>query len=222
MTTILKLFPNKKKLIPYVLLFTCFYLAIFYAFKYFDITREKISLFIGPFGTLGIFIMFILQFIFSMTPIPDASLTIISVLLFGPLLGVLPIIAGMFSAAVVHFRIARHYGKAYILKKYPQSEKVLNELSTNVSVINLIIYRIFAVITFDISSYIAGISNISFKKFTLATLLGILPIILTSVLIGIGIFAENALEVMIIWTFFVGFFLIYAIVGKKTKPKTLN
>ncbi|HLD03876.1 MAG TPA: VTT domain-containing protein [Candidatus Dojkabacteria bacterium] len=221
MTTILKLFPNKKKLIPYVLLFATFYLAIFFVFKYFNITREKITLFIGPFGVLGIFVMFLVQFIFSMTPVPDTSLTIISVLLFGPFLGVLPIIAGMLVAAIVHFRIARHYGKAYIIKKYPQSEKTLEELTSKVSVINLVLYRMFAVITFDISSYIAGISNISYKKFLLATLIGLLPIIFTSMLIGLGLFAENAQEVIIIWIAFIGFFILYAIISKKVKPKAL-
>jgi uncharacterized membrane protein YdjX (TVP38/TMEM64 family) len=110
------------------------------------------------------------------TPIPSLPLDIAAGAFFGPLLGTLYSALGALGGSVLSFLIARLLGRDLvkrILRGYinfcPRcSDKILTKV--------VILSRLIPVVSFDVVSYGAGLTAMSLWKFTLATLLGMLPL----------------------------------------------
>lgn len=88
---------------------------------------------------------------------------------------------GIFIGTSIAFWLGRIYGEPLItkfvsLKKIHELEK---ELSGKKEFFALVAFRLFTVPVVDISSYVAGITKVSYKKFALATFLATLPLNLT-------------------------------------------
>jgi uncharacterized membrane protein YdjX (TVP38/TMEM64 family) len=146
----------------------------------------------GQFGVYTFVVIFAIQFSTSMLPIPDAVLTSIAMLFFGPYLGGLVIFAAMFSAGTMHYLIAKKFGKKYILDKFPEIQKLSIKVSGENEIINMTYLRMFNVLTFDIVSYVAGISEMKYWKFFVSFLLGILPHYISSAFITQGIVSDGS------------------------------
>lgn len=88
---------------------------------------------------------------------------------------------GIFIGTSIAFFLARIYkkplpAKFVSLKKIEEAEK---QLSGKKEFLALVAFRLFTVPVVDISSYVAGFTKISYKKFALATFLATLPLNLT-------------------------------------------
>ena len=77
----------------------------------------------------------------------------------------------------------------------------------------------FSIVSFDVTSYIAGISNIPFKTFTIAFILGILPNNVIIMLVSSGLFANNSRDVILIWVLSVAGIALLAYLYKRYKIK---
>ena len=113
------------------------FLAVMYLFKRFDINQEEIHAWISQFGPFSIFVMFAIQFLCSVTPIPDAVLTAIAMILYGPFLGGLIIFLGMYMAGLLHFYIAKRLGHDFIIRKFPEVNSLANKFGDTNIIIKL-------------------------------------------------------------------------------------
>jgi uncharacterized membrane protein YdjX (TVP38/TMEM64 family) len=195
---IIKRIKRNKRIVILSVLFIVFYIALYFVFRERGISKEEIRKLIEPFGGYGLLALFVLQIVFSLTPMPDGTMPLLAMLMYGPI-GVFVIMIAMFIGAIIHYAIAHHFGKAFIINKFPEVEKYLNRIGSRDVIIRLVALRMFTFVSFDITSYIAGISGIPFKKFLIGTLIGLLPTNFILILIGYGLFAKTQVEIITTW-----------------------
>lgn len=181
-----------KNLIYMFIGFGILYLILVYLFRHFDISQEKITGWISQFGAYSIFALFLVQFIGSITPIPDALITAVGFILFGPFLGALIIFLGMYTAGCVHFLIAKKLGREFIVKRFPEVGKFGANFNNDNVVAKLTFIRMFTLVSFDVGSYVAGVSNVKFWQFTLSFFLGIIPHLVSYGFIAQGLLANGS------------------------------
>lgn len=127
----------------------------------------------GPLGPL--LIIGLLMVAIIMSPIPSAPIALASGAIYGHTIGTIYIIIGSVLGATTAFFIARiagiditrrwlgeHYGKGL-------------SGSQNMLMAIIFISRLLPFISFDMISYAAGVTSLSFWRFAVATLAGIIP-----------------------------------------------
>ena len=74
------------------------------------------------------------------------------------------------------FWLARSFGRSYV-KRWIRSEhwETIDKISREKGFYILLIARVFPVTSVDVLSFLAGLSAISFRRFLLATALGLFP-----------------------------------------------
>ncbi len=163
-----------------------FYAAIYTVFlvitSQFDISAETVQ---KQFQGLGLYLIpaFILvQLLASLTPLPDLPFIAAGILFFEPWAAFLLIWCGMWLGTVINFKIARRLGNDYIHKHYPETSNWIDRFAGRYWFETVVIGRTFSLVT-----YAAGISNLSFRRFALASVFGIIPVALNALLIGLAL-----------------------------------
>jgi len=148
------------------------------------VIEEVLIYLINKYGLIGLFFVMILQTVIA--PIPSEALLvfagtlglgIINILIFGG--------TGMLMGAVIAFFAAR-IGREVLVKKLV-GERWINRVDKWVEkngTVAILISRLIPVIPFDLISYVAGLTNLSFKSYFIATLLGAYPRTLMLAMIG--------------------------------------
>lgn len=125
-------------------------------------------------GTISFILLFALVTVIA--PLTALPLIVPASAIFGPFLTSIYSIVGWTLGAMVAFLLARHLGKP-ILKTFislEKLEKYEKYFSGNIEFFGLVLLRF--ILPVDLLSYAVGLlSKISFKKYTLATVLGIAP-----------------------------------------------
>ena len=172
---------DKTKILLGILLISALILVHYFALsegylkKFTD--THSLNLFIkelGLWGPLGIICLMTLAVVFS--PIPSAPIAVTSGLLYGKWWGTAYIVIGAELGAIIAFTIARCLGYE-VLKKW-FGEKLNSGLLSSQRDLTLIVFvsRLLPFVSFDILSYAAGLTRLSFLRFIIATFLGILPV----------------------------------------------
>lgn len=209
---------KNKRIIILGAVFILFYAVVLILFRKFDISKEEIQKLIEPFGVYGVLALLVIQIIFSLTPMPDGAMPLIAMVLYGPP-GVMIVMIGMFIASIIHYEIGKILGKEFILKHFPKTEKFLNKMGSRHVIFRLVALRLFTFVSFDITSYIAGISKIKLKTFLIATSIGLLPTNIVLILIGYGLFAKSSVDIVATWGLLILIFTVLFIFYKKSKIK---
>jgi len=152
--------------------------------------------------------------------IPNLLLFIIATLCYGPIWGSLICLGGVFISSSLGFLIGKKLGPRAIDRFV--SEKAQERISVFVK-----LYGAKAVGILRLSSlasdglgFVAGILEMEYKKFILATMSGIFPVVLL-----IAIFGNNGkIETALIWlaAISVGALIVYIILDKKRRKVHLN
>lgn len=161
-------------LVGIIALLILFFLLVFFNPYQLDETLEFASrhLYIG-----AIFLV-ILRIIATVIPvIPAGIVSFALVPVFGWFVTYICTAIGILAGTTIAFFLARIYREPLVvrfasLKKIHEMEK---ELSGKKEFLAIFAFRLFTVPVVDISSYIAGLTKISYKKFALATFLATLP-----------------------------------------------
>lgn len=195
------LFNSKKRkiTITFIIIAILFYFLFFYLVKNLDITKEKIDSIVRPLGVKGIILIAVLQFLVSMTPLPDTLVILPALILFGPIVGSITSVVGIVSASIVHFNIAKKIKTDILYKWFPISNEMTEKFSKSMKLEKLILFNIFSFVSFDMVAYLAGISGVNFVKFMLASILALIPIMVPNILISIGLLTRDPLKLVIIW-----------------------
>ncbi len=125
---------------------------------------------IGPLLIIGFMMIAII-----MSPIPSAPIALVSGAVYGHTFGTVYIVIGSVLGATAAFFIARIAG-VDVTRKWLGNEygKGLTG-SQNMLMVIICISRLLPFISFDMISYAAGVTSLSYWRFAIATLAGIVP-----------------------------------------------
>ena len=175
------------------------YLIVLFIFRKYGITRELLEPVLSPMQRYGTPVLLLLQFISSLTPLPDNFLIYAGVIIFGASKTFFTIYASYVTATCVSFAIARRFGKERIFRRFPKMIEKIESYDQKLKPHNLIVYRFFAFSTMDYLAYIAGFSNISFRSYFFASLITMPFLIIPAILLVQGLFERNPLLFCLIY-----------------------
>lgn len=156
---------------------------------------------IGIWGPL--FIIVLMAGAIVMSPLPSAPVALAAGLVYGHGWGTLYILIGAEAGALIAFTLSRLLGYDAMQKRF--GDKISNKYFNSGKHLMLIVFvtRLIPFISFDIISYAAGLTRISYIQFALATFVGILPASFLLAHLG-GKMSGNTAEQMFITILFLG------------------
>ena len=139
-------------------------------------SEKEMKIFLKGFGIFAPIVFVLVQIVQVIIPIlPGAVGCLFGVVFFGPVLGFVYNYVGICAGSIIVFALGRTYGKKFVMKmtgekffnkyvKYLDSKRGFN--------------KVFAVLIFlpvapdDFLCYLAGLSNMTYKKYIMIILLG--------------------------------------------------
>lgn len=164
-------------LISLLLLALLIYLSNIYS-------SEEISSFISKAGILAPLVYILIQLLGQIfAPLSTSALFVAGFILFGKITILYSILVWLISS-IINFYLARRYGKR-VLKKFIGQEGIIKieEIANRIDTKKFVLLRISTFYISDFASYAFGLTNISFIKYYLATILSMIPWSLTMILI---------------------------------------
>jgi len=129
-------------------------------------------------------IYIILFTIVPLTLFPDSILAIAGGMIFGIANGAIYTMIGAVCGASLSFYLSRTFGQTLLKSLLSKHPNLSTEKFKSKGFLFILILRLIPLIPFDIISYSAGLSEIKYKDFILATVLGIIPGVLVFTNIG--------------------------------------
>ncbi|MFT9495115.1 TVP38/TMEM64 family protein [Anaerosolibacter sp.] len=149
-----------------------------------DFTPQQIKEYVCSFGGLAPIIYIIMFTIVPLTLFPDSVLAIAGGMCFGLFWGFVYTMIGALCGGTLSFYISRLVGKNFIKKIL---KKDLGDLSNTIEekgFLIILVLRLIPLFPYDIISYSAGLSNIKFRDFLVATIFGTIPGIIVFTNVG--------------------------------------
>jgi uncharacterized membrane protein YdjX (TVP38/TMEM64 family) len=172
-----------------------FYISIYAVFLFLadrmNVTTETVQAYFGNSGPFLVPLFIGSQLLASLTPLPDTPFNAAAILFFNPVAAFSIIITGMWIGTIVNFFIARRLGQEFVHRRYPQTSEWIDKIAGKYWFETIATGRSFMLVTFDLMAYAAGISTISLKKFAFASIIGLIPVALNSLLLGMALTAGN-------------------------------
>lgn len=136
---------------------------------------SEIKNYLSSFGVLSPIVYVILLTLLPLLFFPDSVLVIAGGMIFGLGKGILLTSIGSFLGATVSFYISRALGQK-IVSKFMKGKSVnFERYSKQSGLFIILMLRLIPLFPFKVVSYSAGLSNITFKDFTIATVIGSIP-----------------------------------------------
>lgn len=143
--------------------------------------RDKIEEWVRQFGWWGpavIIVVMILQTFLLF--LPTIAFIVVIVLAYGPLWGSLLALISITVASMVGYGVGRLLGKLFVIRMIGRkTEDKIASFIGNYGFWAVFLVRFNSLLSNDAASFVAGMLGMNFTVFTLATLSGITPLILT-------------------------------------------
>jgi len=127
----------------------------------------------GPLAIIGLMTVAIV-----MSPIPSGPIAMVAGATYGPVWGTVYVVIGAEVGALIAFSVARQLGYETI-QRWSRIRPILNWLGKDRSQAGLMLVvfasRLIPFLSFDAISYAAGLTPLTFWRFLLATLVGVVP-----------------------------------------------
>ncbi len=138
-------------------------------------TERLVGLFqsAGPFGP--VILMFSMATAVVVSPLPSLPIDLAAGAAYGPAWGATYAVIGAEIGAVVSFLIARALGREWLYTLLLLDIRFCEKCSDRHLVTVLVLARLLPIVSFDVVSYGAGLTNMSVMTFALATLIGMVP-----------------------------------------------
>jgi len=207
-----------KKIVIGIVLILLFSILYFYLYQsgelkslfQLELLQSKLQQ-IGYWGPLLIIVLMVGAIV--MSPIPSAPIAIAAGLVYGHNCGTLYILIGAEIGALIAFTVSRLLGYDIMQKKFGDAIKYKFFNSSKHLMTVIFISRLIPFISFDIVSYAAGLTKISYLQFAIATFAGILPASFLLAYLGEDLLASDTTK-MLSTLFLLGFItLIPFVVG---------
>ncbi len=148
--------------------------------------NERIASWVNQFGFWGVavvLIFFIVQ-MFAFV-LPSWFLIIVSILAYGPYLGGLIALCGILIAATIAYWIGRLFSAVTVQKMIGEkSEKKMRFYLNRYGFWLVVIFRIAPFLSNDVISFVAGLTEMKYSRFIVASVLGITPLIILVAILG--------------------------------------
>jgi uncharacterized membrane protein YdjX (TVP38/TMEM64 family) len=128
---------------------------------------------LGAWGPLALIAMMVAAILVS--PVPSAPIALAAGAAYGHVWGTLYVALGSELGAICAFLLARFLGHEFVQRRFGDVLGKGLVGSQNALTVTVLVSRLMPFISFDIISYAAGLTVLSFWRFALATLAGILP-----------------------------------------------
>ena len=128
---------------------------------------------LGLWGPLSVVVLMVLAVVVS--PVPSAPIALAAGTAYGHTFGTLYVLMGAEMGALAAFVIARLAGKAAVERWLGRAGVIRLKGSQGMLMAIVFVTRLMPFVSFDAVSYAAGLTPLSFWRFALATLTGILP-----------------------------------------------
>ena len=146
------------------------------SFQEFLIYKEALKIYVYNNLIFSLFIFFILNIFFINSPFPVSTpLKFTAGFLFGTVLGTLLNVIFTTIGIIVGFLLTRYIFKEALEKKYNSQLHKINKEIKKHGLYYFASARITLIIPYFLITIIGGLSNITLKKYTLATIIGVFP-----------------------------------------------
>ncbi len=162
----------------------------------------------GPLLIIGLLTVAIV-----MSPIPSAPIALASGALYGHNLGTIYVVIGSELGAIIAFFIARLLGVDLLQKWFSVNPDKSLIGSQNALMGIVFASRLMPFISFDVMSYAAGLTSLTFWRFALATFAGIIPASFLLAHFGSKLTAEDS-EHIAITILLLGMITVLPFIGK--------
>lgn len=127
-------------------------------------------------GVAGVFLIIgLMSIAIILNPIPSAPIALVSGALYGHTWGTIYIVIGAQIGAMVAFMLSRFGGRELIFRIIGNHRMPVWIGTQNILTTFVFVSRLIPFISFDLVSYAAGLTKIKLWRFSVATLLGLLP-----------------------------------------------
>jgi len=123
-----------------------------------------------------LFYMLLMAMAVVIAPLPSIPLDVAAGAFFGPWLGTLYSLLGALAGAIGSFLIARFFGRKIVERFVGGHIHFCTQCSDRLLTKVVFLSRLLPVVSFDIVSYGAGLTQMSLKKFSWATFWGMIPL----------------------------------------------
>ncbi len=165
-----------KTFVFYYLIYLAFILTLGFGFsnnpdllKLIESTKSSIS----NYGALSpIVYIFIVSFAILIPPLPDVPFILAGGVSFPFFVGVISTIIAFFISATINFYIGRYFTEKVLkLLTTKNDRSQINSFSEYINTRSVLIFRSLPGVSFGLVSYASGISNLSYKKYLIATMI---------------------------------------------------
>lgn len=178
-----------------------------------EATQQLAAFFTSPAGPLIYIIIYALR---PLVLFPATLLTLVGGAIFGPVLGVLWVVLGSNSSAMVAYVVGRYFGKG-LLSDEEESEGIIKRYAKRMrenSFETVMIMR-FIFLPYDLVNYLSGFLRIDWKAYLLASALGSIPGTIAFVLFGASLDISQGITSPDInpWTLLVSLAMVVVSIG---------
>lgn len=138
-----------------------------------ELTSEEFKAFVDGFGIFGpIAVIGYIIFSHILAPVAGTPVVFSSIAIFGIYETMLYIYIGGIISAAVNFFISRKLGRAFVIRFVgAKTMREIDEFAESSGTVSLILSRLLGFAIFEVISYAAGLTNISFKKYFIITVI---------------------------------------------------
>jgi uncharacterized membrane protein YdjX (TVP38/TMEM64 family) len=161
---------------------------------------------LGPWGPVVLIVAMATAVVIP--PIPSLPLDLASGAAFGPLFGTVYAVTGAAIGAMLSFLIGRALGREGLSRLLKVDVVFCERCSDHHIGFLIFLARLLPVVSFDVVSYGAGFTTISFRMFSLATIAGMVPPTFAFVYLGSSVVSAQWVLILTGFLLVVGFVLL--------------
>jgi uncharacterized membrane protein YdjX (TVP38/TMEM64 family) len=149
------------------------------------VSGEAVAAYVKSWGIWGHFGLVGLMVVHSFVPFPAELVAIAAGMCFGAVWGTILTWIGAMVGALLAFGLSRKLGRPFVADLLaPKQMARIDNWSSATGISALIVVRLIPVIAFNLVNYAAGITRVSWWRFTWTTALGILPMTVLMAVLG--------------------------------------
>jgi uncharacterized membrane protein YdjX (TVP38/TMEM64 family) len=192
---------------------------IWFNHHYLNIKPQTIREWILSFGAFAPFIFIGLYTVRPLILFPASILSLSAGLAFGALWGTIYTVIGATAGAALSYYVARKLGHRVVNQKWKRKGEILQTQLEKNGFFYVFLLRLIPLFHFDMISYLAGLANVKFMHFLLATLLGIIPGTFAYNFLGSSLVAQNTATIVVAMIVFLVILLVPIMTSAKVREK---
>ncbi len=192
-------------------------LGYFYKQNMYFNSMLELRLWLANFGSLAPLAYILLYTLRPVLLIPALLLNLVAAVLFGPIWGIIYILMGGLGSASLCYYLAKHTNFEFVNRVAKKWWGFVDRYSPKSDFKKMLCLRIVPIFPYDPISFLAGLSNIPYKTYALATLIGMLPGAIAYNFLTDSFLSPNTSKSLAIITCLVAFVLPYIYWQQKIK-----